>query len=340
MGEALAVKYRPKYFEEVVEQSSTITILKKQIETKTFSHTYLFQGTSGSGKTTSARIMANEINNHHGSPIEIDAASNNGVDNVRYIIKEAQERSLDSIYKIFIIDEAHALTSNAWQAFLKCLEEPPEYTIFIFCTTEPQKIPATILNRLQIFTFHRISAAGIRSRLQYICEQEQFTNFEESIDYISKISKGGMRDAISLLDKCSSLSKNLSIENTLQALGNYSYQSFFDLTNALIDQKEDKVISIIDNYYYAGNDLKVFIDQYLAFCLDVDKYSLFKSFDLIELPISMKSDLDNVTNIYEASKYYSFVVDKLLDIKNQIKNDTDIKSTIEVMFLQLARGIK
>lgn len=339
MSEALATKYRPKKFEDVVEQSSTITILKRQISTNTFSHTYLFQGTSGAGKTTAARIMADEINNHQGAPIEIDAASNNGVDNVRAIIKNAQERSIEGKYKIFIIDEAHALTSAAWQAFLKCLEEPPAYTIFIFCTTEPQKIPATILNRLQIFTFNRISAAGIKDRLQHICEQERFINYQDSIDYISRIAHGGMRDAISLLDKCSSLSTDLNIENVLRALGNYSYVSFFELLNALIDQKENKVLEIITNYYYSGNDLKVFVDQFLAFILDVNKYALFKTMSLLELPISMQKDLDNVVNIYEAPKYYAYLMDKVLGIKNQIKNETDIKSVIEVYFLQISRGV-
>ena len=151
--EALAVKYRPKTFEDVVSQNAIIRILRKQIELKQFKNCYLFCGASGCGKTTVARIFANAINQGNGNPIEIDAASNNGVDNVRQLIKTASERSLDSEYKIIIIDECHALTTQAWQAFLKCIEEPPMYTIFIFCTTDPQKIPTTIINRTMRFNF-------------------------------------------------------------------------------------------------------------------------------------------------------------------------------------------
>ena len=174
MAEALATIYRPRKFEEVCSQTSIVKILQRQIDTGEFKNSYLFCGSSGCGKTTCARIFANEINKGVGSPIEIDGASNNGVENVKMIIKAAQERSIDSKYKIYIIDECHALTSQAWQAFLKCIEEPPTYTIFIFCTTDPQKIPETIKNRVQRFTFNRIPTNIIKDRLAYICRQEGF----------------------------------------------------------------------------------------------------------------------------------------------------------------------
>ena len=130
---SLATKYRPNTFDEVVGQDITIKLLTKQLETNSFVNCYLFAGPSGDGKTTIARIMANEINKHVGNPIEIDAASNNGVDNIRMIINEANSRSLTSEYKIFIMDEAHMLTTASWNALLKLIEEPPKYTIFIFC---------------------------------------------------------------------------------------------------------------------------------------------------------------------------------------------------------------
>ena len=145
---SLAVKWRPKTFEEMVEQKSVVQILQKEIETNQIKNCYLFCGQSGAGKTSQARLFAKRINNNVGEPIEIDAASNNSVENVRNIVKAAQERSIDSKYKVYIIDEAHALSNQAWQAFLKCIEEPPEFTVFIFCTTDPQKINATILNRV------------------------------------------------------------------------------------------------------------------------------------------------------------------------------------------------
>ena len=161
---SLATKYRPKEFSDVSSQSSVIMILNQQIETNNFKNSYIFSGTSGCGKTTCARIFANKINKGCGNPIEIDAASNNGVDYTRDIVKSANERSLDSQYMIIIIDECHVLTSASWQSLLKCIEETPKYTIFIFCTTDPQKIPDTIMNRCQRFNFTRIPEHQIELR--------------------------------------------------------------------------------------------------------------------------------------------------------------------------------
>ena len=170
--EALAVKYRPTVFADVVEQDSTKVILQQQLESNEVKNAYLFCGPAGCGKTTCARIFANDINGGQGNPIELDAASNNGVDDVREIIQQAKTKSLNSEYKIFIIDECHALSNSAWQAMLKIIEEPPAKYIFIFCTTDPHKIPKTILSRVQRYDFQRISQQGIVDRLRYIIEQE------------------------------------------------------------------------------------------------------------------------------------------------------------------------
>ena len=337
MAESLAVKYRPREFEDVVQQGSIIRILMRQLELEQFAHCYLFAGSSGCGKTTLGRIFANKINKGMGSPIEIDAASNNGVDNIKAIVKAAQERSIDSKYKIYIIDECHALTNQAWQAFLKCIEEPPAYTIFIFCTTDPQKIPDTIKNRVQRYTFSRISTDKIRNRLEYICNQEGYTNYEESIDYIAKIAEGGMRTAISYLDKCAAMDPNLDIKNVLNALGNYSYKTFFTLLNNMIDGDEASVLRSINDFYNEGNDLKLFVDQYLNFCIDVTKYSLFKTPEVTRIPLSMEADLQNAINFDNASKYYSYLIDKLLNLKMMLKNDDSPRSTIEILLLQMTR---
>lgn len=169
---SLAVKYRPQTFDDVTEQESTKIILTQQLQSNSIQHAYLFVGGAGTGKTTCARIFANEINKGQGSPIELDAASHGGVDDVRDIVQQAKMKSLDSEYKVFIIDECHAISALGWQAFLKLLEEPPAKSIFIFCTTDPQKIPNTIISRVQRYEFQRLSARGICDRLMHIIEQE------------------------------------------------------------------------------------------------------------------------------------------------------------------------
>lgn len=336
--QSLAVKYRPKEFSDVSGQLSVIHILERMIETGNIRNAMLFCGASGCGKTTLARIFANKINNGQGYPIEIDAASNSGVDNVRSIVKEASERSISGKYKVYILDECHSFSNTGWQAWLKCIEEPPTYTVFIFCTTDPQKIPATILNRVMRFNLTRIGAHDIRDRLKYICAQEGFTNYNESCDYLSKICYGGMRDGISLLEKCANYSTDLKIDNVLEALGNYSYDVFFKLCNALIDGNEKQVLEIVSQYYDKGNDLKLFVNQFLDFCIDVSKYSLFKTCDVTRIPVSMESDLKYATGFDNPEKYYMYVIDKLLELKNMVKSEVDARSTVEVMLLQIARG--
>lgn len=174
MVASLAVKYRPRAFDDVTEQSAIRTILEQQIQSGQIKNCYLFCGPAGTGKTTCARIFANEINKGAGNPIEMDAASNNGVDYVRELIIQAKVKSLDSDYKVFILDECHALSNNAWQAMLKIIEEPPAKSIFIFCTTDPQKIPKTILSRVQRYDFQRISYRGIVNRLERILNEEGY----------------------------------------------------------------------------------------------------------------------------------------------------------------------
>lgn len=337
MAQSWAVKYRPQTFEEMCGQNSIIKILLKQIETNNTKNAYLFAGSSGCGKTTAARIFAKLINKGVGEPIEIDGASNNGVDNVKTIIKGAQERSIDSLYKIYIIDECHAITSQGWQAFLKAIEEPPAYTIFIFCTTDPQKIPATILNRVQRFNITRISTKLIIDRLKYICKQENLTNYDEACEYIAKICDGGMRDSIATLEKCAGYSLDLSINNVLEALGNYSYESFFKIINAMIDGNEGDVIQNIESYYNNGNDLKLFVDKFFSFILDIDKYILFKNMELTTLPSSMEEEVKKCVAFDNPGNYYNYILDKLLSLKQSIKNDTTLKNTIIVVFLQMTR---
>lgn len=336
-------KYRPQTFEDVVGQNVTVQILNRVIETGNFKNVYLFSGKTGAGKTSIARIFANKINKGIGSPIEIDAASNNGVEDIRAIVESANQRSIVGDYKIYIIDECHTITSQGWQAFLKGIEEPPKYTIFIFCTTEPQKIPATVLNRMQRYTFTNISLNGIRQRLEYICEQEGFTNYQQTCEYISKISQGSMRDAITYLEQCSDLSTDLSLDIVKGVLGDFSFETMLRLTNDILDKNEGAVLKLIDNLYETGQDLRTFISTYLDFILDLSKYVLFKDIAYTGIPAYLEDNEDKnisvkyTTDFENANLFYASLTNLLLEIKTTIKNDPSYKSTIEVMLLRAVR---
>ena len=335
--ESLAVKYRPKTFDEVISQESIVKILERQLELNEFKNAYMFCGPSGCGKTTIARIFANRINKGVGSPIEIDGASNNGVENVKTIVAEAQERSISSKYKIYIIDECHSLTNQAWQAFLKCIEEPPAYTIFMFATTDPQKVPATIINRCMRFNIQKIPSSVIKKRLDYICAKEGFTNYEETTDAICKMCKNQCRDAIAMLEKVADYSKDFDTKISLQIIGGISYKAYFDLMNNLIDGNQQGVISALENIYLGGTDIKLFVDLFFTFVLDVAKYILFKDMSVTTIPSSYEKEVVYSTNFNDSLNYYNYVLDKVLDLKNIIKTDQNLKSTIEVAFLQVCR---
>lgn len=329
---SLAVKYRPKCWEDVTEQSVVRDILKNQVQTKTVQSAYLFTGPAGTGKTTSARIFANMINDGKGNPIEVDAASNSGVDNIRQIIEDAKRKPLDAEYKIFIVDECHSLSNGAWQALLKTLEEPPKFTIFIFCTTNPEKIPPTILSRVQRYNFQKISNEGIVNRLISIIKKENdVSNIHYDIDalrYISRISSGGMRDAITLLDKCLSLSHEVTLENVLKTIGSEDYDTFILFLTALQNKEKETAITTIENVYNAGKDVKQFMKDFAKFVLEVEKYALYKNFDYISLPNTLENELEQLIDdsLFD-------VMELVVNINNKIKWDNDPKTLIELSIL-------
>lgn len=348
-NQTLAVRYRPNSWEDLTEQQYIKTILENQIATRTVKNAYLFCGPAGCGKTTSARIFAKQVNYNQGEPIEIDAASNNGVEQVRVIINQAKFKSVDSEYKIYIMDECHMLSTGAWNAMLKLLEEPPKTTIFILCTTDPQKIPPTILSRVQRYDFQKISYEGIVNRLKYIIDKENdrfceergnefdpgeaeniLIDFEEdALKYIAKLSEGGMRDAISSLDKVLSFTNKVTMQNVIKALGVSDYNNLHDLLHNIVEYHGKEAVNCIENVYRSGKDLKLFIKQLINFTLDVCKYQIYQTYDYIEIPNTI--NLQEFCNV-EYNKLL-FILDNILELNTQIKYETNPKIFIESKLL-------
>ena len=334
MSKALAIKYRPQTFEDLTEQSAVVTILTNQIETNTIKHGYLFCGGAGTGKTTSARIFANMINKGAGTPIELDAASNNSVEDIRRLCEDAQTQSIDSEYKVFVIDECHSLSNQAWQAMLKTLEEPPAKAIFIFCTTNPEKIPQTILSRVQRYNFQRISQEGIVQRLLYILRSEgaiASTHLVEAVEYIAKIADGGMRDAITLMDKCLSFSSDLTVENVIKALGVADYNTMFDLNNAFFEKDKPKLIKIVSDVYSSGMDLKLFIKTYFEFLLDLNVYCLTKDLSITKIPEIWVDEMNSYGS-HEWSVSNNLLT-YITDLQSSIKWEQNPKAVIIAKFI-------
>lgn len=348
MSQSLAMKYRPQTLEEILGQSITVEILKRSVEKMNFKHAYLFAGPSGTGKTTCARAFAKAINGGIGDPIELDAASNGSIDQIRAIVDSANQRSLTCKYKIFIIDECHAISTAGFQVFLKCLEECPEYTIFMFCTTEPNKIPTTILNRVQRYNLAPISIADITARLCYICENEGFINYKDACDYIAKMSNGEMRAAITYLEQCADYSTDLAIDNIKAVLGDISYETMLTLTNVFIDGNLDMALKFIDKQVSNGVDMKQFVATYLEFSIELTKYIMSKNIACTNIPSYLISTMvgdtntniiDYTTGIDNNKAWFTKLTDKLFELKSLLRNDQNFITTIKVFFMQICRGI-
>lgn len=336
--EALATKYRPKTFKEVVCQDNIKKVLTNQLDTGEVKQAYLFCGSAGTGKTTSARIFANEVNGGKGKPIEIDGASNNGVDNIRNIIDDCRMKSLDSKYKVYIIDEVHMLSIGAFNALLKVLEEPPKGVIFILCTTDPHKIPATILSRVQRFQFKRIPQNEVVKRLQYVLQQEGKITYDmDALQYIAKLADGGMRDALMKLDTVLGYTHEITMEAVLDCLGITNYDYLFKIVSSVIKQDATTPVQLIDDLYKQGKDLKLFVKDLSKFILDLCKLELTQDINTTMIPPELKTkctkllckcDLDLLVDIMDA-------VNKLMD---KIKYEQNPKSLIESELIILCLG--
>ena len=283
---ALYRAYRPRRFSEVIGQGHITTILQNQIGTGHTAHAYLFCGTRGTGKTSTAKILARAVNclsPEQGEPCgkceacrrslseacpditEIDAASNNGVDDIRALIERAHYAPLELTHRVFIVDEAHMLSNSAFNALLKTLEEPPAHVMFILATTEPQKLPATIISRCQRFDFHRLSVADIEKNLRSVLERAGASIDAEGLSLIARTADGGMRDALSLADQCLSFcGERVTARDVYDVLGSMEQGFLFEIAGALLASDAGKALHMLDGVVRGGRDLSVFCQDLAA----------------------------------------------------------------------------
>ncbi len=286
MYQALYRKWRPRTFSDVCGQDTVTTALKNELKNDRLSHAYLFTGCRGTGKTTCAKILAKAVNCQHpvhGDPCntcevcrgiddgsildvtEIDAASNNGVDNIRELRDEVAFTPAVGKYRVYIIDEVHMLSAGAFNALLKTLEEPPAHVIFILATTEVHKLPATILSRCQRFDFNRIRPEDIAGRLSYVASQEELTLTDEAALLLARLADGALRDGLSLLDQCASVSDTIDAATVAAVTGMAGQQALADLTACVGRQDAAEALALVDALYQSSKDMERLCAEWLMY---------------------------------------------------------------------------
>ncbi len=357
---ALYRKYRPNTFEDVKGQDHIVRTLMNQIRTDRIGHAYLFCGTRGTGKTTVAKIFAKAVNCQNPTEygpccqcstcksiasgasmnvIEIDAASNNGVDNIRQIIEEVNYMPPDGRYKVYIIDEVHMLSSGAFNALLKTLEEPPTYVIFILATTEPYRLPITILSRCQRYDFHHITSDVIAGRLTELMEEEGTQVQPQAIRYIAKAADGSMRDALSLLDQCISfyIDEELTYENTLEILGTVDTGVLSELFTAIMDADVSGGMLVVEKIVRQGRDLGQFVVDFLWYLRNL---LLVEETDEPEdlIDISAESLTALKTDAQMADLFtLMHLIRECSDLSNEMKYSSQKRILLEVSIVKLCR---
>lgn len=346
-------KYRPSKFEDVYGQNFIIKTLNNAIENNKVSHAYLFTGTRGTGKTTIAKIFAKRVNcldmvdnkpcgkceicltentDDIQDIIEIDAASNNGVDEIRELKNKIKLVPVMCKYKVYIIDEVHMLSTGAFNALLKTLEEPPSHVIFILATTDPQKLPITIISRCQRFDFKKISEENIFDRLKYISNCENIEVEDEALKEIAKMCDGAMRDAIGTLDQLSSYSeKSITIDDIYTLKGTIPTNTLVELANSYVDRDLNKILDVIENIYLEGKNFYLILENLLMLFRNIlinkkaPKYFENKSVFLKEniLDLSNKLDIKSVQNI----------IKKLEDLSKNLKDSNYPRVLFELCLL-------
>ena len=343
---ALYRKYRPTNFSDVYGQDKVINVLKNEIVNDKISHAYLFSGPRGTGKTTTAKIIAkmvNCLNLKDGEPcnecsnclnfssnsdiVEIDAASNNGVDEIRELRDKVNLVPTNSKYKVYIIDEVHMLTTQAFNALLKTLEEPPSHVIFILATTEPYKVPLTVASRCQKFQFSKISNDEIVRRLEFIVNSENLSVDKEILIEIARLSDGGLRDAINMLDQLLSYRKdNITLDDVYDINGSVSYVDLYNVIINILNNNVVDLINFVEKIDSQGKSISKFIEELIVFLKDILIYKNIESynFDIVDKTEKVKTLSLKLTNdnIY-----------MMISHLNKVLNDIKISNNSLILFI-------
>lgn len=338
---SLAVKYRPQDFDDVVGQENVITILQNQLATGSTKQGYLFTGGAGTGKTTIARIFARQLNGggYNSEIIEIDAASNNGVEQISELREAVKFKPISSKFKVYIIDEVHMLSTGAFNALLKTLEEPPSHAVFILATTDPHKIPATILSRVQRFDFKRMTVEQLVGRLQQIVgwENEEGSNYEveeDVLEYIAKLANGGMRNSISLLDTVLGYKDNPTLDDVFDILGVPDYKEYLDILVFLHNGQKQEIVELIESLHLRGKDIKRFMLGLTEFVVDLEKVALLGNFNYVQVPSNYFERIEKAVQVLHEEELSTWFA-KFTAVNNRIKYESNPKVLVQGELLSL-----
>ena len=359
MHKALYRSYRPQIFDDVVGQEYIIRTLKNQIENNNIGHAYLFTGTRGTGKTSTAKIFARAVNCNYGinqepcnecdlcrgilsdniiDVIEIDAASNNSVDDIRELRESVKYSPTKAKYKVYIIDEVHMLSQGAFNALLKTLEEPPSYIIFILATTEPHKIPATILSRCQRFDFKRVTVKDMSDRMKKICMEENIHVEDKALNLISRNSQGALRDALSILDQCISFGDNkIEYKDVVELLGTVNIDQLFDMAKCIINQDTKKSLQNLNEFVLCGKDIRNLINDLIDHFRNLMVCKVSNELDeIISLPDEILILLKEQSNSIDMNSLIR-ILNILSVAQDNIRSSSNPRVLAEVTIMKLAQ---
>ncbi|MEL7650008.1 MAG: DNA polymerase III subunit gamma/tau [Sedimentibacter sp.] len=360
--QAIYRKFRPKIFDDVLGQEHVTKTLKNQILSDNIAHAYLFSGIRGTGKTSTAKIFARAVNctnSHDGNPcnqceicksildetnmdvIEMDAASNNGVEDIRELRDKVKFLPVKSKYKVYIIDEVHMLSKGAFNALLKTLEEPPEHLLFILATTEPQKIPATILSRCQRFDMKRIQSPVIVENMEKICQDINVEYEERALKLIAANSEGAMRDALSILDRCVSFNNDkVDYETVINLLGTVNYQVVLEAASLLMDKNIEKTMVLVDDILNSGKELSYFLDELIICFRNMLIIKTTNSTDnLLRVSEDETEELRNLSAKISVDEIVNYIED-LSTAQLECKRSLNQRVLLETKLIKMLHGTK